>query len=250
MDQGSIVKAAALLADARRNRAPLERLPDDCRPASIGEALAIQEALVEALGERIAGYKVARLPGGDLAWGVIVGSRIIASGGRVDACDMPLLGMEAEIAFRFLRDMPPRASDYLYDEVAEHVVAFPALEIVATRYRDYQQTPVIERAADFMSNGAFVVGADQPRWRSLDLVDLRVALAFDDEIVAERVGGHAARDPLVPAVDLAAAFRTRDGLRAGEVVTTGTYTGLHFARPGQRVTARFEGFAPVMVTVR
>ena len=250
MDSTSVNKAAALLAQARRARSPLERLPADCRPASIADALAIQDALVEALDERIAGYKVARLPGGELAWGVVVGSRIVPSGGAVDARDMPLLGMESEIAFRFLRDMPPRGSDYTCEEVAESVIAVPALEIVATRYRDYRGTPVIERAADFMSNGALVIGDEQPGWRSLDLVDLPVALAFDDAIVARATGGHAARDPLLPAVDLVNALRARSGVRAGQIVTTGTYTGLHFAKPGQRVSARFDGFAPVQVTVR
>ena len=85
---------------------------------------------------------------------------------------MPLLGMEAEIGFRFLRDAPPRAEAYSYAEVAERVVAFPAIEIVATRYRDYKGTPLIERTADCMSNGAYVVGDDRPDWRSFDLVDI------------------------------------------------------------------------------
>jgi 2-keto-4-pentenoate hydratase len=248
MDAISTAKAAALLAEARRTRAPLDRLPDDCRPATIAEALAIQDALVEALGERIAGYKVARLDG-EVAWGVVVGSRVFPSGGRVDARDMPLLGMEAEIAFRFLRDMPPRPDEYTYEEVAGQVLAFPALEIVATRYRDYQATPAIERVADFMSNGAFVTGADQPQWRSLDLVDLPVTLAFDDTAIMERNGGHVTGDPLLPAVALVNALRLRGGVPAGRFVTTGTYTGLHYARPGQQVTARFEGFSPVTVRV-
>ena len=250
MDRSSIAKAAALLAQARRSRAPLDRLPDDCRPASIVEALAIQDALLETLGERIAGYKVARLPGGGLAWGIIVGSRTVTSGDSVDARDMPLLGMEAEIAFRVLRDLPAREGDYAFDEVAAHVVAFPALEIVATRYRSYQETPVIERAADFMSNGAFVTGDDQPRWRSMDLVHVNVALAFDDAVVVQRAGGHVAGDPMLPAVDLVNALRAHTGVRAGQFVTTGTYTGLQFARPGQQITARFDGFAPVIVQIR
>jgi len=250
MNEASIARAASLLAAARRTRTPLERLPEDCRPATVEEALAIQDALVRALGERVAGYKVARLPGGQLAHGVIVGSRVVESGGEIDARDMPLLGMEAEIAFRFLRDVPPRERDYSYDEVAGHVVAFPALEVVATRYRDYRGTPVIERAADLMSNGAFVVGADQAQWRSMDLVNLPVSLSFDHGVIAERTGGHTTGDPLLPAVELVNALRATRGVHAGQMMTTGTYTGLNFARAGQQVTARFQGFAPVTVTVR
>jgi 2-keto-4-pentenoate hydratase len=250
MKESAITRAAQLLADARRTRAPLDRLPEDCRPASVADALAIQDALLRRLGERVAGYKVARMPSGELAWGAIVGSRMLASDDRVDARDVPLLGMEAEIAFRCVRDIGPRAAEYRYDEVAAQVIALPALEIVATRYRDYQGTPVIERLADFMSNGAFVAGDEQPDWRARNLVDLAVTLEFDAGVVVQRTGGHVTRDPLLPAVDLVNALRSRGGLRTGQVVTTGTYTGLNFARPGQRVTARFEGFAPVSVQVQ
>ena len=34
------------------------------------------------------------------------------------------------------------------------------------------------------------------------------------------------------------------------MMTTGTYTGLHFAEPSQVVTTRFEGFDPVVVSLR
>src|SRR5207237_728362 len=78
---------------------------------------------------------------GQLSYGVLLGSRIVQSGGRVDSRDMPLLGMEAEIGFRFLPDAPPRAAAYSYDDVADSVVAFLAIETVATRYRDYKGTP-------------------------------------------------------------------------------------------------------------
>jgi 2-keto-4-pentenoate hydratase len=163
---------------------------------------------------------------------------------------MPLLGMEAEIAFRFLRDAPLREAPYSYEEVAERVVAFPAIEIVATRYRDYKGTPLIERVADCMSNGAFVAGESQPAWRTMDLVNIRASLAFGETVVAQGVGGHVAGDPLRPAVDLVNVLRAGEGVRAGQVMTTGTYTGLHYATPGTRVRAAFDGFGAATVDIR
>jgi 2-keto-4-pentenoate hydratase len=249
MTPDSIDKAASLLVHARRSREPLPRLPDDCRPATLDEALAIQAASVERMGERVAGWKVGAFIDGELCYGVLLASRIVPSGGRVDARDMPLLGMEAEIGFRFVRDLSPRAAAYSYDEVADSVIAFPAIEIVATRYGDYKGTPVIERTADCMSNGAYVVGADQPGWRSFDLSTLHVRLAFGDEIIVEREGGHPAVDPLKPAVDLVDALRWGPGVRAGQIMTTGTYTGLNFATPGRRIRAAFDGFGTAEVDV-
>ena len=247
--RSAVDKAADLLIAARRAREPLGRLPADCRPVSVDDALRIQAATVERSGERVAGWKVGGVVDGRLTYGVLLGSRIVRSGGRVDARDAALLGMEAEIAFRFVRDAPPRDEAYSYTEVAERVVALPALEIVATRYRDYHGTPAIERIADCMSNGAFVAGDERADWRSFDLANLAVSLEFDDATIVARTGGHASGDPLLPAVALVNELRATIGVRAGQLMTTGTYTGINYAKPGQRVRASFARFGAAEVGI-
>jgi 2-keto-4-pentenoate hydratase len=249
MNDESIAKAASLLVAARRTRTPLERLPEDCRPASLEEAHRIQAASVVQMNERVAGWKVGAAVDGQVSYGVLLGSRIMTSGATFDARDGPLLGMEAEIGFRFLHDAPPRAVPYTRDEIAGRVIAFPALEIVATRYADYKGTPVIERTADCMSNGAYVVGDDRPDWRDFDLVNIGVTLTFGDQVIVQRNGGHTAGDPLKPAVDLVNALRGSTGVRAGQLMTTGTYTGLNFATPGRKIRAVFEGFGTAEVEI-
>jgi 2-keto-4-pentenoate hydratase len=242
MNAAAIEKAASLLVHARRNREPLTRLPEDCRPTTLAQAFAIEAATVRQLDDDVAGWKLALLPDGQFSYGVILASVVRRSGDVVDARDVPLLGMEGEIAFRFVQDAPARDTPYSFDEVAERVVAFPLIEIVASRYADYHATPVVERAADMMSNGAFVVGDDQPAWRAMDLVNVPVSLAFDDVVVVERNGGHALGDPLPLAVDMVNRLRESTGLRAGQMITTGTYTGMKVAKRGQRVSVRFGGF--------
>ena len=248
MNAAAIDEAAALLVLARRTRQPLDRLPETCRPTTLDEAFAIEAATVVKLGERIAGWKVTLLPDGQFSYGIILESVVRKSGDTVDVRDVPLLGMEGEIAFRFLQDAPPRDAPYSYDDVAARVVAFPLIEIVASRYASYAATPVIERTADMMSNGAFVVGEDQPAWRTMDLVNIPVSLTFDDSVVVERNGGHALGDPLQLAVDMVDRLRATTGVRAGQMITTGAYTGMNPAKPGQRVAVRFGGFPVCTVT--
>jgi 2-keto-4-pentenoate hydratase len=248
MNQTEVDRAAALLVGARRTRQPLTRLPEDCRPATLDEAFAIEEATVRKLGERIAGWKVALLPDGQFSYGIILASVVKRSEDVVDARDVPLLGMEGEIAFRFLVDLPARAEPYSYVDLANSVVAFPLIEIVSSRYADYYNTPVIERTADMMSNGAFVVGEDQPNWRTIDLVNIPVSLTFDDAVVVERNGGHALGDPLSLAVEMVNRLRATTGVRAGQMITTGAYTGMNVAKSGQRVSVRFGGFPVSTVT--
>jgi len=247
MNEEAIRQAAALLIGARRTSVLLEDLPASCRPQNLGEALAIQDATVAALGEEVAGWKVGAPIEGRIVRGALLRSRIIQSGGAIAAAEVPLLGVEAEVAFRFDRALEPRELPYKYSEVAAVVTAFPAIEIVDSRFRDYRGAPLIERIADCVSNGAFVEGAAQLMWTKFDLARLDARLEIDGQVIVQHIGGHPSGDPLLPAIELVNDLRQSTGVRAGQVMTTGTYTGLNFAKPGQRVRAVFEGFGSAEV---
>lgn len=246
MNRSALEEAAGLLVRARGGPR-LARLPETCRPASVDDAHAIQAAAAEQLGEAIAGWKVAVTPDGEVARGALVQSRVVASGTALPASLVPLLGVECEVAFRFDRALPARATAYAYEEVAAAATAFLAIEVVDSRFHTYPGTPLLDRIADFMSNGAFVRGADIPAWRSMDLVRLDVELVVDGQSVVRQIGGHNAKDPLLPAVALVNDLRRHGGVAAGKVVTTGTYTGLQYAKPGQSATAVFHGVGTVTV---
>ncbi len=247
MDQGSIEHAARLLAAARRSLRPLGALPEACRPRTVDDVHAIQAATVAVLGERVAGWKVSAPIDGKLVRGVILASVVFASPARVEAARARMLGVEAEIAFRFECGLPARAQEYSYEEVAAAVTAFPAIEIVDTRFADYAATPLLDRSADCVSNGGFVHGAPQAAWRERDLENIEVVLSIAGAEIVRRRGGHAAGDPLLPAVALVNDLRAGDGVEAGQFMTTGTYTGLNFAKPGQPVTAAFAGMGSAEV---
>ena len=243
MDQRAVAQAAELLITARRTGTLLDALPASCRPQTLEDAHAIQDATLAALGETIAGWKAA-LVDGRVVRGAIMASRVFESGARVAAASVPLLGIEAEIAFRFEHDLPP--GKYSYEDVAAAASAFAAIEIVDSRFRNHQAVSAQERNADFVTNGGFVRGASAAGWRTLDLKTIGVTLTVGGEVIVTRNGGHAAGDPLLPAVALANDLP--GGIKAGQFVTTGTYTGLTFAKVGQTVVAAFAGFEPVEVT--
>jgi 2-keto-4-pentenoate hydratase len=240
MNPSAIQAAAQALATARRSRKLLAGLPADARPQSVADAHAIQDATVAALGEGIAGWKVS-LVNGEVMRGVLVGSRVRQSPAHFAAADVPMLGIEAEIAFRFERDLPPREQAYTNDEIAGAVTALAAIEVVDSRFASYADTPVIDRLADVISNGGFVTGTVRPDWRSIDLAALTATVSINGRTVVEQTGGHVTRDPILPAVALVNALRS-EGIAQGRIITTGTYTGLYIAAPGDRVVASFEGF--------
>jgi 2-keto-4-pentenoate hydratase len=243
MDQRAVAQGAELLVAARRTGKLLDALPDVCKPQTLEDAFAIQDATLAALGETVAGFKVAIVDGRAVR-SAIMGSRVFESGAQVKAATVPLLGIEAEIAFRFERDMP--AGKHSYEDVAAAVSAFAAIEIVDSRFRSHTAVSVQERNADFVTNGGFVRGATVAAWRNLDLTNIAVTLTIGGEEIVKRNGGHAAGDPLLPTVALANDLP--GGIKAGQFVTTGTYTGLTFAKPGQTVVAAFAGFGAVEVS--
>jgi 2-keto-4-pentenoate hydratase len=245
MDRDAIDRAAKLLDKARRTGNRLDRLPETSRPRSAVEAYAIQLATVAEMGGSIAGWKVAVSAEYGLLIGILVRSRVFQHGTAISSTRLSMRGVEAEIAFRFDQTLPPRELTYERADVEAAVTAFPAIEIVDSRFRDYHGTLVIDRAADFMSNGGFVVGSARDDWRSFDLAKLEARLTIDGVEIVRRVGGHSAGDPLIPAIALANYLRTSTGAPAGMVTTTGTFTGLEFAKVNSVVQATFEGFGSV-----
>jgi 2-keto-4-pentenoate hydratase len=243
MDREAIEGAAALLNRMRRSGERLDRLPEALRPRSSDEAYSIQLAALAQLGENIAGWKVATSAEFGVLIGALLRSRVFEDEAVLPSAEMPMRGIEVEIAFRFDRALPPRERAYEREEIEAAVTAFPALEIVDTRFRNYEATPVIERAADFMSNGAFVAGGAREDWRFFDLAALEVSLVIDGVEIVRRVGGHPSVDPLIPAIALANYLRSTSGMAAGMVATTGSCTGLAFAKADSVVRGHLRDLA-------
>jgi 2-keto-4-pentenoate hydratase len=246
LNHEAIANAAKLLAEARRSGRLLAGLPPECQPRSASEAYQIQLRAMEELGEGAAGWKVAMTPEYGTLVGAIMRSLVFEDGSEISSRGMTMMGVEAEIAFRFKQALPPRESPYERADVERAVTAFPAIEIVDSRYRSFDDATTNERAADFMSNGAFVAGVPVSSWRALDLAKLEVRLAIDGVEVVRRVGGHAAGDPLIPAIAFCNQLRMTDGVAAGQFVTTGTFTGLQFVKPDSAVRATFVGFGETL----
>lgn len=245
MDRAAIDAAADVLAAAWTSGQHIDKLPAGSSPASPEEAFAIQDALVARLKQKVAGYKVAKPPNMPYLSGIILESRVFPSGAKVPSQLTPLRGVEAEIAFRLERDLPPRTTDYSYEEVAEAATAFIAFEIVDSRFKDYKGAPALDKTADFQSNGGFITGPSAPGWRKLDLETIGVTLRINGEVKVQGTGGHPSKDPLIPAVGLANLKRLSSGLSKGQFITTGTYTGLTFAAPGDVISANFDGIGSV-----
>jgi 2-keto-4-pentenoate hydratase len=154
-----------------------------------------------------------------------------------------MIGIEAEIAFRFARDLPPRAAPYADDEVAAAVgEALVTIEICDTRLAGWKTAPALWKLADLQSNAALVTGSARADWRDVDFAVQPAELWIDGERRVAVQGSHATVNPfrIVPWMANHCAARS-GGLREGDVVTAGSWTGITFVDVGAAIRAAFPG---------
>ncbi len=243
--------AARLLLEARRTRQPLAALPEHARPATDAQSYAIQDAQIRELGP-IGGWKVgARTPETEPNCAPLPESLVLPSPQVFERARFALHLVEAEIAFELKSDLPPRSAPYTEEDVIAALRSVHAtIEVLDSRYRDFRSVDGPSLLADFLSNGALVVGPGRRQDLRIDQTRTRLQLFYDDRLELEVTGGNTAGDVFRLLVWLANHATTRcGGLRAGEIVTTGSCIGARPAAPGTRVRAVFDGIPPVEATV-
>ncbi|RWH78023.1 fumarylacetoacetate hydrolase family protein [Mesorhizobium sp.] len=216
---------------------------------SRAQALTIQDEVVSKLSVPVAGWKVASLPDGDLVSAPIVTSRLLHSPASISRTTYGLGGVECEIAFRFSREPVRGKGGFAREQIIEAIDgACAAIEIVDSRWTTAFSTPRNAMIADLLSNGALVVGAVNKNWRDIAFDTLRARLGINGTTVCQSTGGHSKGDLIGLLTMFANDLRERGlVLRPGEIVTTGSYTGLHTARSGDEIAAEFDGFSSVSV---
>jgi 2-keto-4-pentenoate hydratase len=158
--------------------------------------------------------------------------------------------VESEFAFRFARDLPPRKTIYSRAEVLAAVAAvIPAIEVVGCRFEGgFDDLGLVRLIADMVANTAWVKGPERVDWGKMDLRGHSVRPHRDGEAVAEGVGANALGDPL-NVLEWTANHLSAlgDGIKAGEVVSTETCTGVTPIAPDETLAADFGAFGRVEV---
>jgi 2-keto-4-pentenoate hydratase len=246
--------AAAWLEEAFVSGAPLARLPDDLRPRTAAEGYRAQARLVAALGIPVGGWKIGCTSAAARAIlgargpfaGRVLAPRILASGAALPGRALRTRGLEPEIAVTLARDLPPRAEPYGTAEVADAIATFhPAIEVVEPRWDRWLEVGVPSVIADLGANGWLVLGEGTAPAALGDPLAVTVRMTVDGTAPVE--GGAAAVDggPVGALTWLANHLRRSEGLRVGEVVSTGTCAGFVQAPAEAAATARFEGLGTV-----
>jgi 2-keto-4-pentenoate hydratase len=246
--------AAAFIADAHRNRDTYCNLPTAIAPATLEDAYAAQEALVELWRERrgpVAGLKIATttkvmqaLMGIDQpCGGMIYQNDIHRTGWILEASAFMHVVIECELAVRINRDLP--ATDVPYDRssVRSAIGAImPAFELIEDRNANYRETKALSLIADNSWNGGIVLGAELPLPPDLDLNGLTGTLVSNNAVPKQGVTD----DPLGALAWVAnlAVSRGRP-MRAGMVIITGSVMPTLPIPPGDHFRFTIDGLGTV-----
>lgn len=215
------------------------------------------QAVLARFGGKVIGAKLA---GGDLASmnalglkgqfrGPIFSAFTRDTPARLRRKDYFIAMVEVEVGFLIGEDIGgdpyPPARDELIRAIA---AAIPCIEIADSRFANFAQCPPAAVLADLAFAGAWVRGTEVLDWRATDLRALQVRLLSSGTEVRSGIGARAMGDPL----DALSAMvedlgRSGEKLKAGQVVSTGTYTPPYPVKAGEMLVADFGSLGQVAV---
>lgn len=221
--------AAHRLASASLTGLALKALPENERPHCLEEAYAVQSAVVEKLGEGVAGWKLAgtsprglrgELPSSP-AIGMLLPSRVVRSGAAIEIPPGRNATLEVEVAFRFGRDVLPAEEPF---DTSMLDCAMLAVEVVCSRFLDRKSVGQASFLADNIGFHALICG-DELKPVTQSTFDDEVELWRDGERIAVGLQGD---DRIKPFLSLGFLWETL-GKRGvvvplGAAVTTGSLT--------------------------
>jgi 2-keto-4-pentenoate hydratase len=243
-------------AIAARDDARPHRPPSETRKLGLAEAYGVQDRLRETLvarGERVAGWKAGFTnKAGQEAWQVsepvcafLLASGVLASGGEIPAARFVKPGVEAEVAFVMKQDLAGPGVTAARALLAVEG-ALPALELIDFRHSG--KAVGTDAVADGVYAKAIVLGGALTPVTGLDLALEGLVYEQNGATVATSTAAEVMGNPLVSLAWIANHLGGRGlGLRAGDVVMTGSVSKILQAKAGDAVRATYTRLGSVGV---
>lgn len=240
-------KFAEDLWKARIDGALLAR-EDTVDPQTEKEAYDVQSAIISLSGLNVIGWKIGAT--NEALFKVLgvtqpfLGPLFRRFTYENDA-EIPVLaghGLETEFTIRMKSALPCREEPYSREEVADAVAAIiPSFEIVGVRFEGGPVGAGYRIIADCGANVGTVLGPEIHDWSGYNLMDFPVTLRVNGAQVGEGNSSSLLWDHISDAVIWTLrqpAVRDR-GLLSGDLIMTGTFTGITPLSSGDQVEADF-----------
>ncbi len=231
---------------------------EDETPKTIDEAIAIQRAAIECSGMPSIGFKVGStsaeaqkvLKTTEPGASPLLSGFFHTSPASISIVTAHGAAVEGEFALRIGEDLPARDTDYSFEEVFQAIDGVAAaIEVVGTRLAGgLVGKGRLLTTMDFGANIALTIGKICTTWGGFNLAAHEVRLSVNDTLREKGTGARALGHPINVLRWLAnKQSQTGRGLLKGQIISTGTCTGLVAVSPGDRVVADFGDLGSVEV---
>jgi 2-keto-4-pentenoate hydratase len=198
-------------------------------PTDHAWAYQVQAEVARLTGEAVAGWKTGFAPEGQgrAIAGPLFAGDTRANGGAYQLVKGGWVIVEVELAIRLARDLP-KGRIYSVEDILDATdEVLTAIELVGTRYADFDAPPFEAKLADNLNNAGFVAGTGRRDVRDVPRSGMALKLWRDGALVADHEARHNDGEPLLAV----AAFASQQpdhlgGLKAGHYVTTGSLNKL------------------------
>jgi 2-keto-4-pentenoate hydratase len=256
MDIAAQRELARLLASFRRDRRQQSGLDPRLVPPDTATAYRIAGMVAKELGWPVLGWKIAafkeemqkalRTDSPIYGRTYFVRETPFSVVHAVLASPIPEVEYQAKLGI----DLPPREKPYAIEEVTDAVASLhPGLELAECRFiHDAAFPPLPAILADGAGSGTIVYGAAIADWKTRDIAGQEATLSSNGRLRRKGTAADALDHPMVPLTWLANELsRTGVGLKAGQMVSTGTLTGMLAPKPGETYVADFGPFGSITV---
>lgn len=248
-DASDVASIANVFLAARRTASPLESYPGEF-PHTLDTAYEVQDCAIASWGRPVRGWKVGRVNGAfseryetDRLAGPIFDVTHDEAG---QVFLMPVFqggfaAAEAEFLLRLER--APRAGQkrFSLDEAADLIGAVHVgLEIASSPLAAINDLGPVAIVSDFGNNNGLLVGEPIENWRDSGFEDWPVKTLIDGAEVGTGSASSFPNGAIGAARFLFELLGERGiSLSEGQWISSGAVTGVHDARPGQHIEARF-----------
>ena len=240
------IMARRLRICSRRARLGRLPLPLGVHPATEDDAYDIQRLTMTSLGP-IGGWKVGAAGPQALPNCAPLPASGLHTSPAMPGAAFTTRDIESETAFVIAHDVPPRRAPYSPAEIVASIAScHPGIEVLQSRFTDPASVDRLSHLADLIRHGAYVLGAPIAGWQAIDFAPVEVAQTIDSVTVRSR--GNPAGDMIRLVAWLANVGAVwAGGLRAGQIVTCGSWTGATASPAVRRVEATFDCAVPVVL---
>ncbi|PWJ36054.1 2-keto-4-pentenoate hydratase [Sediminitomix flava] len=244
-------KAAKELLNRRKAGVKAPQLPEDIRPKSLDDALAIHQEMLKQKGDA-GGWKCLLPP----SEGQIIAAPIfmdsVQRGETVSLIeDNSMARIEPEIAFVLEKDLPANTEGYSNEEIDAAIGnCHMALELMQARFDAESGATFYEKLADCMVNQGLFIGPEIERELAYKASEIFIDIEQEGLSITKE-GKHPNELPQNP-LHWFINYMTKRGqsFKAGEAIITGSYAGIVEVDFDLETTISYKGLGEYKVTFK